>query len=56
MPLRFELLPANLGERDAARQMLEGLDLDGYTVLADKGIAGEEFETFMADRETESTI
>ncbi len=29
--------------------MLEGLDLDGYTVLADKGFAGEEFEQFMAD-------
>jgi hypothetical protein len=49
MPIRFELFPANLGERDAARQMLEGIDLDGYTVLADKGFASEQFETFMAD-------
>jgi hypothetical protein len=49
MPVRFDLFPANLGERDAARQMLLGLDLDGHTVLADKGFAGEEFETFMAD-------
>jgi hypothetical protein len=49
MPIRFELFPANLGERDGARQMLEGFDLDGYTVLADKGFAGEEFEAFMAD-------
>ena len=49
MPIRFELFPANLGERDGARQMLEGTDLDGYTVLADKGFAGEEFEAFMAD-------
>jgi Transposase DDE domain len=48
MPIRFELFPANHGERDAARQMLHGLDLDGYTVLADKGFAGEEFEQFMA--------
>jgi hypothetical protein len=48
MPIRFELFPANLGERDGARQMLEGLDLQGYTVLADKGFAGEEFEQFMA--------
>jgi len=48
MPIRFELFPANLGERDGARQMLEGLDLHGYTVLADKGFAGEEFEAFMA--------
>jgi Transposase DDE domain len=48
MPIRFELFAANLGERDAARQMLEGTDLDGYVVLADKGLAGAEFESFMA--------
>ncbi len=48
MPIRFELFAANLGERDGARQMLEGIDLGGYTVLADKGFAGEEFEQFMA--------
>lgn len=48
MPIRFELFAANVGERDGARQMLKGLDLDGYTVLADKGFAGEEFEAFMA--------
>jgi Transposase DDE domain len=47
MPVRFELFAANIGERDAARQMLDGTDLDGYTVVADKGLAGEEFETFM---------
>lgn len=48
MPVRFELFSANLGERDAARQMLDGLALDDYTVLADKGFSGEEFESFMA--------
>ncbi|MGA2470544.1 MAG: IS982 family transposase [Solirubrobacteraceae bacterium] len=48
MPIRFELFPANLGERDGARQMLEGLDLAGYTVLADKGFASEQFEQFIA--------
>ncbi len=48
MPIRFELFPANTGERDGARQMLDGLDLDGYTILADKGFAGEEFKAFMA--------
>jgi hypothetical protein len=48
MPIRFELFPANLGERDGARQMLQGLNLHGYTVLADKGFAGDEFEQFMA--------
>jgi hypothetical protein len=49
MPIRFELFAANLGEREATRQMLDGLDLDGYTVIADKGFAGEEFEGFIAN-------
>jgi hypothetical protein len=40
-PVRYELFPANTGERDGARQMLEGLNLDGYTVLADKGFAAK---------------
>jgi hypothetical protein len=48
MPIRFDLYPANLGEREGARQLLDGLDLNGYTVLADKGFAGEEFEAHMA--------
>lgn len=47
MPVRFELFAANLGEREAARQMLDGLDLAGYTVLADKGFSGQEFEQFI---------
>lgn len=29
MPIRLELLVANLGERDAAHQMLKGADFDG---------------------------
>jgi Transposase DDE domain len=49
MPVRFELFAANIGERDAAREMLQSTRLDGYTVLADKGFAGEQFEAFMAD-------
>lgn len=48
MPIRFELAPANTPERQVAAEMLEGLELDGYTVLADKGFAGDEFEDFMA--------
>jgi hypothetical protein len=48
MPIRFELAPANAPERQVAAEMLEGLDLTGYTVLADKGFAGEEFEQTMA--------
>jgi len=48
MPIRFELAAANLGEREVTIQMLEGLDLAGYSVIADKGFAGAEFEDFMA--------
>lgn len=48
MPIRFELAPANIPERRVAAEMLEGLDLAGYTVLADKGFAGQEFEVHMA--------
>jgi hypothetical protein len=48
MPIRFELAPANVGEREVTIEMLEGVDLEGYTVIADKGFAGHEFEDFMA--------
>ena len=48
MPIRFELAPANAPERDVAAEMLERVDLDGHTVIADKGFAGDEFEQLMA--------
>jgi DDE family transposase len=48
MPICFELAPANLPERQVAAEMLRRVDLDGYTVIADKGFAGEEFEQIMA--------
>jgi Transposase DDE domain len=48
MPIAFELAPANTPERQVAAEMLERVDLDGYTVLADKGFAGVEFEQIMA--------
>jgi Transposase DDE domain len=48
MPICFELAPANAPERVVAAEMLERVDLDGYTVLADKGFVGEEFEHVMA--------
>src|SRR5262249_36425414 len=44
LPIRCEPAPANAPERQAAQEMPEGLALDGYTVLADQGFAGEEFE------------
>jgi Transposase DDE domain len=48
MPIAFELAPANLPERQVAAEMLERVALEGYTVIADKGFAGEDFETHMA--------
>jgi hypothetical protein len=49
MPIAFELAPANAAERVVAAEMLEHVDLHGYTVMADKGFAGEEFEQLMAE-------
>jgi hypothetical protein len=48
MPICFELAPANAPERQVAAEMLERVELDGYTVVADKGFAGAEFEAHMA--------
>jgi hypothetical protein len=47
MPIAFELAPANASEREVAAEMLQRVELDGYTVIADKGFAGDEFETLM---------
>ena len=49
MPIAFELAPANAPERQVAAEMLERVNLQGYTVIADKGFAGEEFEALMAE-------
>jgi hypothetical protein len=48
MPICFELAPANAPEREVAKEMLERVSLEGYTVVADKGFAGEDFEHHMA--------
>jgi hypothetical protein len=47
MPIAFELAPANASEREVAAEMLRCVELVGYTVIADKGFAGEEFEALM---------
>lgn len=49
MPIAFELAPANVGEREVAAEMLKRVDLHGYTVIADKGFAGTDFEALMAE-------
>ena len=49
MPIAFELAAANASERDVDAEMLARVELDGYTVLADKGFAGAEFEALMRE-------
>jgi len=49
MPIAFELAAANASEREVAAEMLARVDLDGYTVIADKGFAGQDFEALMAE-------
>ena len=48
MPILFELAPANAPERRVAAEMLERANLEGYTVIADAGFAGQEFESHIA--------
>lgn len=49
MPIAFELAAANVPERDVAAEMLARVDLHGYTVVADKGFAGRDFEQLIAE-------
>ena len=49
MPIGFDLVAANVPERQAAAEILQRLPLTGRTVIADKGFAGEEFEQLMAE-------
>ena len=49
MPIAFELAAANVPEREVAAEMLRRVDLEGYTVIADKGFAGEQFEALMRE-------
>jgi hypothetical protein len=48
MPIAFELAPANQPEREVVAGILEGVDLDGYTVIGDKGLSGAEIEELVA--------
>ena len=48
MPIAFELVPANVPEREVVAGMLEGVDLRGYTVIGDKGLSGAEIEELVA--------
>ena len=47
MPIAFELAPANVGEREVAAELLEGVDLRLHRDRR-QGFAGDEFEQFVA--------
>ena len=49
MPIAFCLAPANAPEREVAAEMLAQIELEGYTVIADKGFAGADFEALMRE-------
>jgi hypothetical protein len=44
MPIAFELAPANVPEREVVAEMLAGIDVEGYTVIGDKGLSGADIE------------
>jgi len=48
MPIAFELAPANAPEREVVTEMLERVDLEGYTVIGDKGLSGAAVEELVA--------
>jgi len=48
MPIAFELAPADVGEREVVAELLREVDLDGYTVIGDKGLSGEVIEGLVA--------
>jgi hypothetical protein len=48
MPIAFELAPANAPEREVVAEMLERVELEGYTVIGDKGLSGADIEQLVA--------
>jgi len=48
MPIAFCLAPANAPEREVVAELLETIDLEGYTVIGDKGLSGAEVEGLIA--------
>ena len=49
MPIASCLAPANAPEREVVASMLQGVELDGYTVIGDKGLSGAEIEGLVAE-------
>jgi Transposase DDE domain len=48
MPIAFELAPANVPEREVVAELLRRVELEGYTVIGDKGLSGAEIEELVA--------
>lgn len=48
MPIAFELAPANAPEREVVAELLCRVELEGYTVIGDKGLSGAEIEELVA--------
>ncbi len=48
MPIAFELAPANAPEREVVAELLGRVELEGYTVIGDKGLSGAEVEQLVA--------
>ncbi len=44
MPIAFELAPASAPEREVVAELLERVELCGYTVIGDKGLSGAQVE------------
>lgn len=44
MPIAFELAPANAPEREVVAELLRRVELEGYTVIGDKGLSGADIE------------
>jgi Transposase DDE domain len=49
MPFGFDLAPANAPERLVGAEILDRVQQPGYTILADKGFAGADFEQLVLD-------
>jgi len=49
MPFGYELAPADAPERAVAAELLTRVQAPGYTILADKGFAGADFEQLVLD-------
>jgi hypothetical protein len=44
MPIAFSLAPGNAPEREVVAELLERVELEGYTVIGDKGLSGAQVE------------